>query len=326
MSKSRKNSLLSALSEYIVLLGIVVVFFVGMSIASPYFLTFSNITNIIQYVSTYGIVSIGMLLVILTGGINLSVGGTLAISAYIGCSLMLKGYPWYISVVVCIGIGLLVGLINGLAVTKLKIPPLIATLAMEQMTRGMHLGLAQGAPLTGFSDQYKAIGASKLLNLPMSVWWTILLYIVFMIILYKTCFGRNIYAVGGNPMATRVAGVNNDKVIIGVYMLAGCLCAIAGIIVTGRMNSVAVSIAQGLDTRCITCCVLGGASVTRGGKGTIIGCFLGVFIIGILQNSMDLLAVSSYWQTFIQGVVLFLAVSAGFFRTIFAEKKKVKVN
>lgn len=322
----RNNSVSSFLSEYAVLLGIIVVFFVGMSIASPYFLTFSNITNIIQYVSTYGIVSIGMLLVILTGGINLSVGGTLAISAYIGCSLMVKGYPWFVSVLVCILVGMLVGFVNGLAVTKLNIPPLIATLAVEQMARGMHLGLAQGAPLTGFSQTYLNIGASKFLNLPMSVWWTILLYVIFFVVLHKTCFGRTVYAVGGNPMATKVAGVNNNKIIIAVYMLAGFLCAAAGIIVTGRMNSVAVSIAQGLDTRCITCCVLGGASVTRGGKGTIIGCFLGVFIIGLLQNSLDLLAVSSYWQTFIQGVVLFLAVSAGFFRTFFAARKKVKVN
>lgn len=318
----RNNSVSSFLSEYAVLLGIIVVFFVGMSIASPYFLTFSNITNIIQYVSTYGIVSIGMLLVILTGGINLSVGGTLAISAYIGCSLMVKGYPWFVSVLVCILVGMLVGLVNGLAVTKLNIPPLIATLAVEQMARGIHLGLAQGAPLTGFSQTYLNIGASKFLNLPMSVWWTILLYVIFFVVLHKTCFGRTVYAVGGNPMATKVAGVNNNKIIIAVYMLAGFLCAVAGIIVTGRMNSVAVSIAQGLDTRCITCCVLGGASVTRGGKGTIIGCFLGVFIIGLLQNSLDLLAVSSYWQTFIQGVVLFLAVSAGFFRTFFAARKK----
>ena len=323
----KKNSLISSfLSEYAVLLGIVIVFFVGMSIASPYFLTVSNITNIIQYVSTYGIVSIGMLLVILTGGINLSVGGTLAISAYIGCSLMLQGYPWFVGVIGCIAVGLLVGLVNGVAVAKLKIPPLIATLAVEQMTRGMHLGLAQGAPLTGFPQTYLNIGASKLLNLPVSVWWTLLLYVVFFVVLHKTCVGRTIYAVGGNPMATRVAGVDNDKKVISVYMLAGALCAVAGIILTGRMNSVAVSIAQGLDTRCITCCVLGGASVTRGGKGTIVGCFLGVFIIGLLQNSLDLLAVSSYWQTFIQGVVLFLAVSAGFFRDLIAEKRKPKLS
>ena len=147
------------------LLGIIVVFFVGMSIASPYFLTFSNITNIIQYVSTYGIVSIGMLLVILTGGINLSVGGTLAISAYIGCSLMVKGYPWFVSVLVCILVGMLVGLVNGLAVTKLNIPPLIATLAVGQIGKQVCIwGLAQGAPLTGFSQTYLNIGASKLLE------------------------------------------------------------------------------------------------------------------------------------------------------------------
>ena len=321
----KNNSVKAFFSEYAVLLGIIIVFFVGMSIASPYFLTVSNITNIIQYISTYGIVSIGMLLVILTGGINLSVGGTLAISAYVGCSLMLKGFPWFVSVIMCIVIGMCVGFINGMAVTKLNIPPLIATLAVEQMARGVHLGLAQGAPLTGFDQRYLAIGASKIGGAPISVWWTILLYIIFFIVLNKMCFGRTIYAVGGNPMAAKVAGVNNDRIIITVYMLAGFLCAAAGIILTGRMNSVAVSIAQGLDTRCITCCVLGGASVTRGGKGTIIGCFLGVFIIGLLQNSLDLLAVSSYWQTFIQGLVLFLAVSAGFFRTLIAEKRKPKL-
>ena len=124
-------------------------------------------------------------------------------------------------------------------------------------------------------------------------------------------------------MATKVAGVNlMNKIIIAVYMLAGFLCAVAGIIVTGRMNSVAVSYRTGDLIPDALPVAYWGASVTRGGKGTIIGCFLGVFIIGLLQNSLDLLAVSSYWQTFIQGVVLFLAVSAGFFRTFFAARKK----
>lgn len=314
----------AAISDQIVLIGIIVVFFVGMTIASPFFLTVSNITNIIQYFSTYGIVSIGMMMVILTGGINLSVGGTLAISAYAGATLMLSNIPWPIAVLVTLFIGLMIGLINGLAVTKIKIPPLIATLAMEQITRGLHLAFAQGAPLTGFPDAFRNIGASVVLGLPTSVWWTLALYIIFGIILHKTRFGRNIYAVGGNPMATRVAGINNDKIIISVYMLAGMLCSIAGIIVVGRMNSVAVSIAQSLDMRCITCCVLGGASVTCGGKGKIFGTFLGVFIIGLLQNSLDLLKVSSYWQTFIQGLVLFAAVSADCVRTTAIANKKSK--
>ncbi len=311
-------------SEQMVLVCIVIGVFIVMSIVSPYFFTVSNLTNIIQYVSTYGIVSIGMTMVILTGGINLSVGGTVAISSYIGAMAMLSGVPWQIAVIMILIVGIIIGVINGLAVTVLRIPPLIATLAMEQMTRGLHLGFAQGAPLSKFPEGFLAIGASVQLGLPMAVWWTIILFVVFGIFLHKTKTGRNIYAVGGNPMATRVAGVNNTKVIVLVYVLAGVLCSIAGIVVVGRMNSVAVSISKGLDMQTITACVLGGASVTVGGKGKIFGTFLGVFIMGLLQNSLDLLNVSAYWQTFIQGTVLFLAVSVDAIRAIRSGKTSTK--
>lgn len=324
---SKLRKFYSLISDQIVLIGIVIAFFVGMSFASPYFLTLSNIMNIIQYFSTYGIVSIGMMMVILTGGINLSVGGSMAISAYACAAAMLAGVPWPIAVILSLVVGMFIGLLNGLSVTKLRIPPLIATLAMEQITRGLHLGFAQGAPLTNFPDGFRALGATKLWgSLPIAVVWTLALYIIFGFVLHKTVFGRNIYAVGGNPMATKVAGIRNDLTINVVYMLAGVLSAISGIIVVGRMDSVAVSIAKDLDTRCITCCVLGGASVTCGGKGKIFGCFLGVFIIGLLQNSLDLLKISSYWQTFIQGLVLFGAISADCFRTIAANNRRIKVK
>ena len=189
------------------------------------------------------------------------------------------------------------------------------------------MGFAQGAPLTSFPNSFRAIGATKLWgSLPIAVVWTLLLYIIFGFVLHKTMFGRNIYAVGGNPMATKVAGIRNSRVITLVYILAGMLCTIAGIIVMGRMDSVSVSIGTDLDTRCITCCVLGGASVTSGGKGKIFGCFLGVFIIGLLQNSLDLLRISSYWQTFIQGIVLFGAISADCIRTLLTANRRIKVR
>ncbi len=322
MSKFKK--LYKSISEQIVLLAIIVGIFVVMSILSPHFLKISNMMNVVQYVSTYGIIAIGMTMVILTGGINLSVGGTLAISVYIAAACMLAGVPWLVSVIICLLVGAGIGAANGFAVSTLRMPPLIATLAMEQITRGLHLGLAQGAPLNGFPEEFLSIGSGSVLGIPMAVIWTIGLFIVFGLFLSKTRAGRMIYAVGGNPEATRVAGINNRKIITMVYVLAGVLCSIAGIIVVGRMDSVAVSIAKGIDMQAITACVLGGASVTIGGKGKMVGTFLGILIMGLIQNSLDLLNVSAYWQTFIQGLILFGAVSLDAVRTIQATRTKSK--
>lgn len=312
----RLKSMYKRISEQIVLLAIIIVIIVAMGISSPYFLSVRNAMNIVQYVSTYGIIAIGMTMVILTGGINLSVGGTLAISVYAAAKCMLMGIPWPLAIVICLAIGAVVGLINGSAVAVLKIPPLIATLAVEQITRGVHLGLAQGAPLHGFPKGFLNIGAGELAGIPMAVIWTIGLFLFFGFFLARTRTGRLVYAVGGNPEATLIAGINNHRLIILVYVFAGLLCSMAGIIVVGRMNSVAVSIAQGIDMQAITACVLGGASVTIGGKGKISGTFLGILIMGLIQNSLDLLDVSAYWQTFIQGLILLMAVSLDAVRTL----------
>lgn len=322
---NRIKSLYKNISEQIVLLAIIVVIIVAMSISSPYFLSVRNAMNIVQYVSTYGIIAIGMTMVILTGGINLSVGGTLALSVYIAAQCMLTGMPWPAAVLICLLIGAFVGIVNGFSVAVLKIPPLIATLAIEQITRGIHLGLAQGAPLHGFPQGFLGIGAGNLFGIPMAVVWTIGLFLFFGFFLAKTRTGRLVYAVGGNPEATRIAGINNKSLITTVYVFAGMLCSMAGIIVVGRMNSVAVSIAQGIDMQAITACVLGGASVTIGGKGKVSGTFLGILIMGLIQNSLDLLNVSAYWQKFIQGLILLIAVSLDAVRTIRASgayKKK----
>lgn len=298
------------LREQVVLLLIIVVFFVIMSFASPYFLRISNLINIVQYVSVYGITAIGMTMVILTGGINLSVGGTLALSAWVCAFSMLHGVPWPLACLLCMGVGLAIGAINGLAVAKIGIPPLIATLALEQITRGLQLVFSKGKPLYGFPESFLEFGAgSGLLGIPMPVIWTILLFLAFGYFLSRTIFGRSVYAVGGNPVATRIAGINNSKVIIIVYMLAGALASFAGIILISRMDSAPAAIAQGLDMQAITACVIGGASVTCGGKGRIIGTFLGIIMMGLIQNSLDLLNVSAYYQMFVQGVVIFIAVS-----------------
>lgn len=295
--------------EQLVLLAIIVCFSTFMSIASPYFLKASNLINIVQYVSVYGITAIGMTMVILTGGINLSVGGTLALSAWVCAYSMVNGVSWPVACLICLAIGVAVGVVNGFAVSCIGIPPLIATLALEQITRGLQLVFSKGKPIWGFSETFLDFGAGKMFGIPMPVIWTIVLFLVFSFFLAKTRLGRTIYAVGGNPSATRIAGINNRRVIILVYVLGGLLASFAGIILIARMDSAPAAIAQGLDMQAITACVIGGASVTCGGKGRLIGTFLGIIIMGLIQNSLDLLNVSAYYQLFAQGMVIFLAVS-----------------
>ncbi|MDD3174517.1 MAG: ABC transporter permease [Herbinix sp.] len=296
-------------AEQMVLIVIIILFAVVMSIASPYFLKISNLINIVQYVSVYGIAAIGMTMIILTGGINLSVGGTLALSAWVTAYAMLNGVPWQVAIIISLCIGIVVGLINGLAVSVIGIPPLIATLALEQMSRGLQLVFSKGKPLYGFPDGFLNVGAGKISGIPMSVIWTIILFVSFGFFLSKTRLGRNIYAVGGNPIATRIAGINNRKVICFVYIITGVLASFAGLILIARMDSAPTAIASGLEMQAITACVIGGTSVTFGGKGKMFGTFLGIIIMGLIQNSLDLLNVSAYYQQFVQGVVIFAAVS-----------------
>lgn len=295
--------------EQVMLLVIIFIIVIAMTFASPYFLTVNNIFNIIQYISVYGITAIGMTMVILTGGINLSVGGNLALSAWLAAFLMLKGTPWLLAMVLSLLAGAFIGLFNGFAVAKIGIPPLIATLAMEQMARGLHLVFSKGKPLYGLPKAFLKFGAGRIVGLPMSVVWTLLLFIIFGLFLAHTSLGRTIYAVGGNPTATRIAGVNNNKIIMFVYMIAGMLSTFAGLVLIARLDSCPVSIANGLDMSAITGCVIGGCSVTCGGKGKVFGTFLGIIIMGLIQNSLDLLNVSAYYQQFIQGLVILLAVT-----------------
>ncbi len=321
----RLKKLYSAIANESILILIILLFVVAMSFASPYFFKVSNLMNIIQYVSVYGITAIGMTMVILTGGINLSVGGTLALSAWVAARCMLDGMAWPIAMLLALLVGAVVGVINGLAVAKIHIPPLIATLAMEQITRGLHMVLSVGKPLYGFQEGFLSFMAGNSFGIPKAVIWTILLFIVFGLFLSHTRNGRNIYAVGGNPAATRIAGVNNTKIIVIVYSLAGVLCAFAGMTLIARMDSIPVTIASGLDMSAITACVIGGASVTCGGKGRVFGTFLGILIMGLIQNSLDLLNVSPYYQKLIQGLVIFAAVMLDALRNSRASKSGIRI-
>lgn len=306
MKKLKK--LYEAIANESILILIILAFIVVMSFASPYFLKVSNLLNIIQYVSVYGITAIGMTMVILTGGINLSVGGTLALSAWVASRMMLDGAPWVLAVLACLVVGCLVGMVNGIAVSIVHIPPLIATLAVEQMTRGLHMVLSAGKPLYGFDERFLNFFAGNFGGIPKAVVWTVGLFVIFGLFLSRTRLGRRIYAVGGNSAATRIAGVNNTRVITSVYVMAGFLCAFAGLTLIARMDSIPVTIANGLDMSAITACVIGGASVTCGGKGRVFGTFLGILIMGLIQNSLDLLNVSPYYQKLFNGMVIFAAV------------------
>lgn len=313
--------LYSHIAEQIVLIVIIVLFSIAMSIASPYFFRMSNFINIVQYVSVYGITAIGMTMVILTGGINLSVGGTLALSAWVAAYSMLAGVSWPVAILIAVTIGAAVGVVNGFAVSVIGIPPLIATLALEQTTRGLQLVLSKGKPLYGFPEGFLKFGAGKVIgDIPMSVLWTLILFVFFAFFLGNIRLGRTIYAVGGNANATRIAGINNRRIITFVYVMAGILASFAGIILIARMDSAPTAIATNLDMQAITACVIGGASVTCGGKGRIFGTFLGIIIMGLIQNSLDLLNVSAYYQQFVQGLVIFAAVALDALRNAKAGK------
>lgn len=311
----------SQISEQIVLIVIIALFIVAMSFVSPYFFKVSNFINIVQYISVYGITAIGMTMVILTGGINLSVGGTLALSAWVAAHSMLSGVSWPVAIFIAMLIGAAVGCVNGFAVSVIGIPPLIATLALEQTTRGLQLVFSKGKPLYGFPKGFVNFGAGRTMgNIPMSVIWTFILFIFFAFFFAKTKLGRTIYAVGGNPNATKIAGINNRHIISFVYIMTGILASFAGIILIARIDSAPAAIALNLDMQAITACVIGGASVTCGGKGRIFGTFLGIIIMGLIQNSLDLLNVSAYYQQFVQGLVIFAAVSLDALRNARAGK------
>ncbi|MGL6177292.1 MAG: ribose ABC transporter permease [Vibrionaceae bacterium] len=281
------------------------------SFLNPNFFTMDNLLNILRQTSVNAIIAVGMTLVILTAGIDLSVGSVLALCGAFAATLVAMEVPVLIAVPTALLAGAAMGAISGIIIAKGKVQAFIATLVTMTMLRGLTLVYTDGRPIsTGFTDTADAFawfGTGYALGIPVPVWLMVMVFAGAWYLLNHTRFGRYVYAVGGNESATRLSGINVDRVKIGVYAICGLLAALAGIIVTSRLSSAQPTAGMGYELDAIAAVVLGGTSL-MGGKGRIMGTLIGALIIGFLNNSLNLLDVSSYFQMIAKAVVILLAV------------------
>ncbi|MEL6114817.1 ribose ABC transporter permease [Photobacterium sp. SP02] len=284
---------------------------VVVSFLNPNFFTADNILNILRQTSVNAIIAVGMTLVILTAGIDLSVGSVLALCGAFAASLIAIEVPVLIAVPTALLAGAALGAISGIIIAKGKVQAFIATLVTMTLLRGVTMVYTDGRPVsTGFTDTADAFawfGTGYVLGIPVPVWLMVVVFAAVWYLLNHTRFGRYVYALGGNESATRLSGINVDRVKIGVYAICGLLAALAGIIVTSRLSSAQPTAGMGYELDAIAAVVLGGTSL-MGGKGRIMGTLIGALIIGFLNNALNLLDVSSYYQMIAKAVVILLAV------------------
>ncbi|WP_210619854.1 ABC transporter permease [Mammaliicoccus lentus] len=300
-----KSSLLEKIIPFIGLILLVVV----ISILNTAFLDLSNLLNLLRQVSINGLIAFGMTFVILTGGIDLSVGSILALSSAFTAILITSGLDPIVALIVGVLGGFLLGVFNGVLVTFGSMAPFIATLATMTIFRGLTLVITDGNPITDLGDSYlfQLFGKGYFFGIPVPAVTMIIVFIVLAIILQKTTFGRHTYAIGGNEVASKISGIKVNKVKILIYGISGLMSALAGAILTSRLNSAQPTAGTSYELDAIAAVVLGGTSLT-GGKGRIVGTLIGVLIIGVLNNGLNLLGVSSFYQQVVKGIVILIAV------------------
>lgn len=291
---------------------------ISLSLLSDKFLTVDNGWNVLRQISVNICISVGMTLVILTAGIDLSVGSILAFSGAVAAGLLKSGLSFpgndlFIgftllgTILAGIATGAFLGFFNGWIITRFKVPPFVATLAMLTVARGFTMLWTKGYPISSLGTDFALIGTGWFLGIPILVWIAIVVVLAAIVISNKTALGRYIYAIGGNENAAILSGINSNKVKIIVYTLAGVLAAIGGIMVTSRLDSAQPNAGMSYELDAIAAVVIGGTSLS-GGRGTIIGTVLGAIIIGVLNNGLILLDVSPFWQQVVKGMVILLAV------------------
>lgn len=304
MSTSKRSINLQQMGPVIGLIIISVI----LSVMNSDFLTMNNILNVFRQVSINALIAFGMTFVILTGGIDLSVGSILALSGALTAGLMTAGIAPMLAVVIGVLLGAVMGAVNGFIISKGKVAPFIATLATMTIFRGLTLVYTEGRPITGFgSDAFSLLGSGYFFFIPIPVIWMVIVFAILYFILKKTAFGRRVYAIGGNEEASILSGIKVDKIKIMIYTISGVLAALAGIILTSRLNSAQANAGVGYELDAIAAVVLGGTSLS-GGRGWIFGTLIGAMIIGVLNNGLNLLEVSSFYQQVVKGSVILLAV------------------
>ena len=295
--------------------GIVVAFvilFVILALASSYFLTERNLLNVLQQTAVNGLLAIGMTFVILTGGIDLSVGSILAFSGVVSASFASSanfGHSSPAIVAILFGLlsGLVLGMVNGVLVARWRVPAFVVTLGMLSIARGLTFIYTNGMPIPNIESQFLFIGQGFVARIPFAVIVFAFVYIVAWVVLYRTRFGRYVYAVGGNEKSARISGVNTRLIMFVVYGISGILAGLGGIILTARTTAGLPQAGTSYELDAIAAVVIGGASLA-GGQGKLVGTLFGALIIGVINNGLDLLHVSSYYQQVIKGLIIIGAV------------------
>jgi ribose transport system permease protein len=299
------ESLLSGIGP---LLAALIVLCIVLSFATDKFLSTSNLLNVLVQMSIVGIAAVGGTFVIITSGIDLSVGSNVALSGMVAAYTMKEfGASAIVGLLVALVVGALVGAINGISITALRLTPFIATLAVLAMGRGLTQQVSQGQTIFGFPPAFTFLGNGRIAGIQAPVVLTIVVFLIGWFVLTRTTFGQQVYAVGGNREAARLAGIPVKRVIFSVYILAGLCAGLSAIVLAGRLNSALSSSATGLELQVIAAVVIGGTSLF-GGRGSLVGTFIGALLIGVINNGLTLLNVNPFWTQFIQGVVIFVAV------------------
>lgn len=292
------------------LLGLILMMII-LGIASSSFFTLDNILNLLRQVSVNALIAFGMTFVILTAGIDLSVGSLLALGSALTAGMLTSGMDPLLAVFLGLLIGLGLGFLNGIIITKGKVAPFIATLATMTIFRGATLVYTDGKPISGLSDSFtfEMIGQGYVMGVPFPAVLMIIAFVILFFVLRKTVFGRQVYAVGGNEEASALSGIKADRIKIWVYSLTGMLSVLAGIIITSRLNSAQPTAGNMYELDAIAAVVIGGTSL-MGGRGRITGTLIGALIIGVIDNGLNLMNVSSFYQQIVKGGVILLAVLA----------------
>ena len=320
MFKDRNNFLyyLGLFSPLIFLVLLIIIF----SSLHPRFLHPLNIFNVMRQISITGLIALGMTFVIIVRGIDLSVGSLLALCGLVGAVIAKGGLverfsvgannvlanPWYLALLGSVMIGLLAGTVNGVCITKLKVPAFVVTLGGLSAYRGAALIVSDGGPISGFEETYRWIGQGKIGMVPIPVIIFLVFIVLCHIVLNYTVYGRNIYSVGGNPEAARLSGMNTDLIITSTYIITGFFVGLSAFILSARLNSSEAVAGLGYELNVIAAVVVGGTSLF-GGTGNILGTIIGAMLFGVLQNGLVLLNVSSYIQQIIIGIILIMAVA-----------------
>ena len=307
--QERKSSIKKLLNNpnfksYSGIILVIIVVCIFMSFRSPNFMTYNNIMNILRQIAVYGILACGMAFTMMTGGIDLTVGSAAGVSGAIVARLMVEAsVPLPAAMLVAVILGGLLGLICGILIAQTGIPPFIMTLGFQITLRGVCYLITEGKPIGGLPDELLFLGLESILGIPVPIFFLAGTFIVVGIILSRTSFGRSVYAVGGNYQAVHHSGINAKRVIMYAYMISGICAALAGIILAARNASAQPTGGNTFETEAIAACAMGGVSFS-GGTGAVPGIFFGALLMGIINNSMNLMYIDSYWQQVVKGLII----------------------